>query len=194
MKQSKLTGGEKTSTVHLRVDRWDSPMCPLLIVTDEDGVLRALEFGDHEARLHRLLKSQYEDYSLVKGKVPDSLKCVLRAYFDGDIEALNEIETATGGTAFQREVWKALRTIPAGETISYGELAARIGNKSASRAVGAANGANPIPIVVPCHRVIGADGSLTGFGGGLENKKWLLDHEARYASVAGGAAKPQRLL
>src|SRR5262245_6149866 len=111
MKQSKLIGGEKASTVHLRVERWESPMCPLLIVTDEDGVLRALEFGDHETRLHRLLKSQYEDYSLLKGNAPDSLKRALRAYFDGDIEALNRIETATGGTAFQREVWKALRTI-----------------------------------------------------------------------------------
>jgi methylated-DNA-[protein]-cysteine S-methyltransferase len=194
LKQDKITGSKKTGMLHLHVERWDSPMCPLLIVTDDDGVLRALEFGDHESRLHRLLTSQYGHYTLEKGKAPDLLKRALQAYFDGDLEALNEVETATGGTAFQREVWKALRTIPAGETISYGELAVRIGSKSASRAVGAANGANPIPIVVPCHRVIGADGSLTGFGGGLEHKKWLLDHEARYASVAAGAAKPQRLL
>jgi len=104
------------------------------------------------------------------------------------------VKTATGGTPFQREVWKTLRTIPAGTTMSYGQLASKVRRKGASRAVGAANGANPIPIVVPCHRVIGADGSLTGFGGGLTNKKWLLDHESRFASAASGAKNPQYLL
>jgi methylated-DNA-[protein]-cysteine S-methyltransferase len=118
----------------------------------------------------------------------------LEAYFNGKIDALAEVKTATGGTAFQREVWKALRTIPAGTTISYGELATRVGRQGASRAVGAANGANPIPIVVPCHRVIGVDGSLTGFGGGLAHKKWLLEHEARFASVASGAGSPRYLV
>src|SRR5262249_9271416 len=126
-------------------------------------------------------------YTLEEGKVPVAVKRALEDYFNGDIGALLEVKTATAGTPFQREVWKALRTIPAGTTRSYGELAARIGRAGASRAVGAANGANPIPIVVPCHRVIGADGSLTGFGGGLENKKWLLAHEARFAGNAAGA-------
>jgi methylated-DNA-[protein]-cysteine S-methyltransferase len=86
------------------------------------------------------------------------------------------------GTAFQKTVWSALRAIPFGATISYGELARRIGRPAASRAVGAANGANPLPIVIPCHRVIGADGSLTGFGGGIETKRFLLAHEAGRAS------------
>jgi methylated-DNA-[protein]-cysteine S-methyltransferase len=110
----------------------------------------------------------------------------LAAYFDGNIDGLADVQTATAGTPFQREVWKALRAIPAGTTISYGQLAMNLGRKGASRAVGAANGANPIPIVVPCHRVIGADGSLIGFGSGLPRKQWLLDHEARFAPMAAG--------
>jgi len=169
-------------------------MCPLLIVTDQDGVLRAIEFGAHESRMERLLRSHYGDYTLEEGKAPVSLKRALEAYFKGGIDALAEVKTATGGTPFQREVWKALRMIPAGTTMSYGQLARKVGRKGASRAVGAANGVNPIPIVVPCHRVIGADGSLTGFGGGLANKKWLLDHEARFASAVSGAKNPQYLL
>jgi len=184
----------QTKTMRLRIERWESPMCPLLIVTDHDGVLRAIEFGAHESRMERLLRSHYGDYTLEEGKVPVSLKRALEAYFKGGIDALAEVKTATGGTPFQREVWKTLRTIPAGTTMSYGQLASKVRRKGASRAVGAANGANPIPIVVPCHRVIGADGSLTGFGGGLTNKKWLLDHESRFASAASGAKNPQYLL
>src|SRR5690606_5527006 len=98
--------------------------------------------------------------------------------FEGDISALDALPVVTGGTEFQRRVWAALRQIPAATTISYGQLAARIGAPAASRAVGLANGANPVPIVVPCHRVIGANGKLTGFGGGLPRKQWLLSHEA----------------
>jgi methylated-DNA-[protein]-cysteine S-methyltransferase len=95
----------------------------------------------------------------------------------GDLLAIDRVPVRTGGTAFQREVWAALRTIPAGKTISYGMLAARLNRSKAVRAVGAANGANPVGVVVPCHRVIGADASLTGYGGGLERKRWLLEHE-----------------
>lgn len=172
--------------MELRLERWDSPMGPLLIVTDDAGVLRAIEFGADQSRLERLLRKQYRDCTLQRGKVPDSLKRALVAYFNGELDALTQVKTATGGTPFQREVWKALRAIPAGTTLSYGQLAGKLGRKGASRAVGAANGANPIPIVVPCHRVIGADGSLTGFGGGLANKQWLLDHESRFASAKLG--------
>jgi O-6-methylguanine DNA methyltransferase len=163
-------------------------MGPLMIVTDRDGILRALEFGDHEDRLRRLLCDHYGDYTMEKGTAPASITQALDAYFRGDIDALNQVQTATAGTAFQREVWRALRTIPAGTTMSYGQLAAKIGRPSASRAVGAANGANPIPIVVPCHRVIGANGTLTGFGGGLPRKQWLLEHERRFAAVTSGEA------
>jgi methylated-DNA-[protein]-cysteine S-methyltransferase len=100
-----------------------------------------------------------------------------RAYFQGEVEALDALPVDTGGTAFQRRVWQVLRTIPAGRTLSYLEVARRVGAPEAVRAVGAANGANPVAIVVPCHRVIGADGRLVGYGGGLDRKKWLLAHE-----------------
>jgi methylated-DNA-[protein]-cysteine S-methyltransferase len=101
----------------------------------------------------------------------------LSAYFAGHVESIDTLAIATGGTTFQRRVWSALRAIPAGRTVSYQALAAAIGHPRAVRAVGAANGANPIGIVVPCHRVVGTDGSLTGYGGGLDRKRWLLSHE-----------------
>ena len=104
----------------------------------------------------------------------------LRAYFAGELTRF-DLPLHLGGTAFQNTVWTALVDIPVGETVSYGELACRIGRPTASRAVGAANGANPLPIVLPCHRVVGADGSLTGFGGGIETKRTLLAHERRLA-------------
>lgn len=168
--------------MRLRLERWASPVSDLLLVTDDDGFLRALEFGDHETRMHRLLKNHYGNYALEPGDAPASLTRALDAYFAGDIDALAEVKTATGGTPFQREVWAGLRTIPPAMTLSYGQLAARIGRPGSGRAVGAANGSNPIALVVPCHRVIGADGTLTGYGGGMERKRWLLDHEARFAS------------
>ena len=174
--------------MRLLLERRTSPMCLLMVVTDDDGILRALEFGDHEDRLRRLLHDHYGDYTLHDATAPAPITAALDAYFRGDLDALNTVQTATAGTAFQREVWHALRTIPAGTTISYGQLAALIGRPSASRAVGAANGANPIPIVVPCHRVIGANGTLTGFGGGLPRKQWLLEHERHFAAIASGEA------
>jgi methylated-DNA-[protein]-cysteine S-methyltransferase len=172
--------------MRLRLERWTSPISSLLLVTDNDGFLRSLEFAENETRMLRLLRGHYGDYTLEDGAAPASLTRALDAYFDGNIDALADVQTATAGTPFQREVWKALRAIPAGTTISYGQLAINLGRKGASRAVGAANGANPIPIVVPCHRVIGADGSLTGFGSGLPRKRWLLDHERRFAMVMAG--------
>jgi O-6-methylguanine DNA methyltransferase len=169
--------------MRLRLDRRATPASILLLVTDEDGALRALEFADHETRMHRLLRRHYGDkggdYALTDGAAPASITKALDAYFDGEAEALEAIPVATGGTAFQREVWKGLRAIPAGTTMTYGALAAKVGRPSASRAVGAANGANPVAIVVPCHRVIGASGALTGYASGLDHKRWLLDHEAR---------------
>ena len=158
-------------------------MSDLLVVTDEDGLLRAMQFGDLESRMSRQLRDHYGAITLQDGAAPASLTRKLDAYFNGEILAIDDIQTATAGTAFQRAVWEGLRTIPAGETISYGQFAAQIGRPGSARAVGAAVGANPIPIVVPCHRVIGADGSLTGFGCGLPRKRWLLDHESRYAGT-----------
>jgi methylated-DNA-[protein]-cysteine S-methyltransferase len=110
----------------------------------------------------------------------------LRAYFEGELREF-DLPLAPEGTEFQMRVWESLRAIPYGETISYGQLAARLGNPKASRAVGLANGSNPIPIIIPCHRVIGSDGSLVGYGGGLENKKILLALESRQRSLIATA-------
>jgi len=165
--------------VHLQLEEYGSPLSRLLLVTDDDGALRALEFADHEARLHRLLRDHYGEYELEVVAAPSNITQALDAYFDGDFAALDDIRVATGGTMFQRAVWSALRGIEPGTTKTYGRLAAELGRPTASRAVGAANGANPIAIVVPCHRVIGADGSLTGFAAGLDAKRFLLGLEAK---------------
>jgi methylated-DNA-[protein]-cysteine S-methyltransferase len=169
--------------MQLRLERWASPISSLLLVMDEEDNLRALEFADHESRMRRLMRHYYGARELKEGATPVSIKRALIGYFDGDTDALTQVEVGMGGTPFQREVWNALRAIPAGTTISYGELAANVGRVGACRAVGAANGANPVAIVVPCHRVIGANGTLTGYASGLPHKKWLLDHESRYAQI-----------
>jgi methylated-DNA-[protein]-cysteine S-methyltransferase len=168
--------------MHLRLEQYKSPFSTLLLVTDEAGALRALDFADFEPRMRRLLREHYGEYELKDGSPPVTVIRALDAYFDGNLRALESIRTATGGTSFQRAVWRALRAIKPGTTKSYGQIAARIGRPTASRAVGAANGSNPIAIVVPCHRVIGANGALTGYGGGLPRKRWLLDHEARHSA------------
>jgi methylated-DNA-[protein]-cysteine S-methyltransferase len=149
------------------------------IVCDDTHNLRAVDWDDREPRMRDLLRRHYGSNGVELREVsrPSTAARALLAYFDGDHNAINRLPTATNGTAFQRAVWSALRRIPAGRTIGYGALAAEIGHPKAVRAVGSANGANPIAIVVPCHRVIGADASLTGYGGGLPRKRWLLAHE-----------------
>jgi O-6-methylguanine DNA methyltransferase len=169
--------------MRLSLHRLDSPVSTLWLATDAEGTLRVLEFADYEARMHRLLRLHYGDYTLNAAAAPRSLTQALDAYFAGTLDALDDIPVATGGTSFQRDVWKALRAIPPGTTTTYGQLAATIGRRGASRAVGAANGANPISLVVPCHRVIGSDGTLTGYASGLPRKRWLLDHEQRFAAA-----------
>jgi methylated-DNA-[protein]-cysteine S-methyltransferase len=147
-------------------------------VTDERGLLRALDWSDHEDRLHRLLQLYYgAGIALETGRASSDLRSALNGYFAGELKQLDRIACATAGTEFQRSVWAALRKIPAGRTMSYGALAAKLGRPAAMRAVGAANGANPLSVVVPCHRLIGANGSLIKYGGGLERKRWLLAHE-----------------
>lgn len=169
----------------LRVERQASPVGVLLIVTDDTGRLHGLEFADHEARMRQLLHRYAGAVELREAAAPAAVTLALAAYFAGDLDGIDGLPVAATGSAFQRRVWAALRAIPAGTTISYGRLAATIGQPGASRAVGLANGANPVGIVVPCHRVIGADGTLTGYGGGLARKRWLIDHERRYAPAAG---------
>jgi methylated-DNA-[protein]-cysteine S-methyltransferase len=167
----------KEALVQFELDRFASPLGDLLLVTDGEGSLRALDFHDYEDRMRGLLRRRYGAFDLRTGRAPASLRASLAAYFGGEIDGLANIRVETGGTAFQALVWAALRAIPAGATTTYGKIAAALGKPKACRAVGLANGANAISIVVPCHRVIGADASLTGFGGGLNRKRWLLDHE-----------------
>jgi methylated-DNA-[protein]-cysteine S-methyltransferase len=171
------------SILHLSVDRLTTPIGVLLLVGDEAGRLRAVDWTDYEERMVRLLRLHYgmHGYELAPAHNPNGLSNKMLRFFAGDLHAIDDIETATAGTPFQRRVWNELRNIPTGSVISYGKLAQKIGRSSAARAVGLANGSNPIGIVVPCHRVIGSDGALTGYGGGLERKRWLLDHEARNA-------------
>jgi methylated-DNA-[protein]-cysteine S-methyltransferase len=158
------------------IDRIVSPIGTVLVVSDGRS-LCAVDFEDYEDRMMLLLRRYRGDDAFVDADDPQGFSSRLRAYFAGRIDALDAIPVNAGGTPFQAKVWAALRTIPAGTTISYGTLAQRIGRPTASRAVGLANGSNPISIVVPCHRVIGADSSLTGYGGGLARKRWLLEHE-----------------
>ncbi|MBO0751080.1 MAG: methylated-DNA--[protein]-cysteine S-methyltransferase [Bradyrhizobiaceae bacterium] len=160
----------------LFTDRLATPIGDLLIVADEAGRLRALKFEDRRAELRSLVES-CRGVPVREAANPGGLTAALQAYFDGDLTAIDGLPVATSGTPFQESVWRALRTIPCGETLSYGGLARQIGRPSAVRAVGLANGANPVAVVVPCHRVIGSDGSLTGYGGGIERKRWLLAHE-----------------
>jgi methylated-DNA-[protein]-cysteine S-methyltransferase len=162
--------------MELLIDRFTSPIGEILLVSD--GVcLRALDFADYEPRMHQLLRLHYGRYALHSARNPAGLSARIEQYMDGDLQAIAAIPVATGGTPFQNEVWAALRTIPLGQTCSYGALARQIGRPKAMRAVGMANGANPVSIVIPCHRVIGSNGTLTGYGGGLERKRWLLQHE-----------------
>lgn len=161
----------------LCLDRLATPIGEALLVTDGDGRLRALDWADYEPRLRQSLRRHYGAVAPSVGRAPDAIRRALEDYFAGNLAALDAIDCATAGTDFQRAVWAGLRAIAPGETLSYGMLAARLGMPKAVRAVGLANGANPIGVVVPCHRVIGADGSLTGYGGGLARKRWLLRHE-----------------
>jgi methylated-DNA-[protein]-cysteine S-methyltransferase len=155
-----------------------SPLGPMLVISDSLNRLRGLAWEDHEDRLRRDLARIYRRQpELARGAAPAATSRSLQRYFSGNLQAIDDIPVQTGGTPFQSNVWRALRRIPAGTTLSYGRLASRLKCPLAVRAVGFANGSNPICIVVPCHRLIGADGSLTGYGGGLERKRWLLEHE-----------------
>jgi methylated-DNA-[protein]-cysteine S-methyltransferase len=181
----------------LRVDHLATPIGEALLVTDEAGYLRAFDWADCESGMTRLLRLHYGSLTPKPGAAPARMKHLLRNYFEGELNSLREIEWRTSGTPFQRAVWKALTTIHAGKTLSYGGLAAKLGCPTAVRAVGTANGSNPISVVVPCHRVIGSDGSLTGYGGGIERKRWLLIHEGavfrdKPSRAAGGYFRPMR--
>lgn len=154
---------------------FDSPVGPLGVGV-EDGLLVAITF-DGLPPLWSWAKRVLGPCRVVRVADPAGVSGALRRFFAGELDALAAVPFRLHGTDFQRRIWEALRRIPAGKTWTYRRLAEELGEPRATRAVGAANGQNPVPLVVPCHRVIGSDGSLTGFGGGLERKRWLLQHE-----------------
>jgi methylated-DNA-[protein]-cysteine S-methyltransferase len=170
------------------LDRLRTPIGTALLVSDADGVLRALDWEDYEPRMIQLLRRQYGAMVLKAARAPAETRAALTGYFRGDLDRLNEIRWRVAGTVFQRRVWRALPKIPPGTTMSYGELAAKLRIPKAVRAVGRANGANPLSVVVPCHRLIGADGALVKYGGGLERKRWLLVHEGVVLKPAANGA------
>jgi methylated-DNA-[protein]-cysteine S-methyltransferase len=170
-----------------------TPVGPVRFAVDDDGAVVALAFADHWAALARRVDRLAGGVTFAPSGAADPTGDALDAYLAGDLAAVDGLRVAPHGTDFQRRVWAALRAIPAGATASYGDIARAVGaprdgtspaapergRNLGARAVGAANGANPVSIIVPCHRVIGSDGSLTGYGGGLPRKAWLLAHEAR---------------
>ncbi len=165
-----------TRIATLLSDTIASPIGDIVIVAS-DAKLLALEFADVADRLAADLAFRFGDYDLEPKRNPFGISGRLRAYFRGDFGALDDIAIDPGGTPFQRRVWQALRCIPPGTTRTYSELARAAGRPQAIRAAGAANGRNPISIVVPCHRAVGKNGALTGYGGGIDRKRWLLRHE-----------------
>ena len=185
-----------TESASFVFDQIDTPIGELTIIADEKGAMRMLWFdgGDERPAAGRrkitsaevgwrtAFEHRFPGATVTPRRNPFGHCSTLNAYFKGDMDALDRIPVVFGGTPFQNTVWKALRRIPIGTTTSYGALAKKIGEPNAVRAVGLANGANPIGVVVPCHRVIGSDGSLTGYGGGLPRKKWLLEHEAKHCA------------
>lgn len=162
----------------LTLSWFDSPIGPLALACDDEGVLRGLSFGDG---LIKAMRREYPAATLADGGAPARVARTLSAYFDGECEALAgmpwSLDGAVAGEGFHARVWRALAGVPAGVTITYGEMAKRAGEPGAAQAAGVALNRNPIPLVLACHRVIGANGALVGFGGGLERKGWLLRHE-----------------
>jgi methylated-DNA-[protein]-cysteine S-methyltransferase len=171
VKEGKIHMPTKTGFA-LSYDYYDGPVGRLLLAGQEQ-TLHLISFAnkDHKA----LIKENW----VQEENVFQSAKVQLDAYFSGALEIF-DLPLHLNGSPFQNEVWRALCNIPFGETITYGELATRVGRPRGAQAVGAANGANPLPIVIPCHRVIGANNTLTGFGGGIETKRFLLEHEIKY--------------
>lgn len=160
----------------LLVDYIPSPIGEIVIVVDCDR-LCSLDFGDYPERMLKLLRHRYGEVRLQQAHDPHGFSSRIQDYFAGDYDGLLMVPVSTGGTHFQQQVWSALRDIPVGQTLTYAQLAARIGRPTAARAVGMTISLNPVALVLPCHRVVGCNSSLTGYAGGLERKRWLLGHE-----------------
>jgi methylated-DNA-[protein]-cysteine S-methyltransferase len=169
-----------SDSLQLIRDQIKTPIGEMEMVADHEGNVRAVDWVEYEPRMLRFLRLHYGEngFKIEPGRNPHGLADAIHRYFSGDLAALDALPVKTAGTPFQRTVWSALREIPCGTTVSYAKLAQKIGRPTAMRAVGLANGSNPIGVIVPCHRVIGANGSLTGYGGGIDRKRWLLHHES----------------
>ena len=180
--------------MHLFRAAFTTPVGPMLALASDEA-LCALEFdsGPRTSRLDARLARFYPGAVLQDrgNAIVAGVRAWLDAYFAGESADISALTLDARGTPFESKVWTALRAIPAGTTTSYGRLAAQIATAAASRAVGLANGANPIAIIVPCHRVIGASGALTGYGGGLDRKTFLLEHEQRHWPTDSSIAKVQ---
>jgi methylated-DNA-[protein]-cysteine S-methyltransferase len=185
--QSRRIAGPMTKSCGLLTDEIPSAIGVLVVVV-RDGRLCALDYEDCRRRMLASLESRYGVIELRRSADPFGVSAKVRAYLEGDLVALDAIPVETGGTPFQQRMWAALRRISPGTTVSYAELAVELGRPSGARAVGATNGRNPIAIVVPCHRVVGTDGSLTGYAGGLWRKRWLLTHEGAAAATGEPAS------
>lgn len=162
-----------------------TPIGALVVIEDEADALFMVEFADCDDRMERWLHHRLASgrFALRAGTISRATREAFADYFDGGVGALRKLPIRLDGTPFQNTMWTALRDIPPGETLAYGAFAQRLGRPRAARAVGHANGANPMSVVVPCHRLVGADGALTNYGGGLRRKRWLIDHEARHAGA-----------
>lgn len=162
-----------------------TPIGPLVVIEDGADALFMVEFADCDHRMDRWLRHRLASgrYRLQAGTLSLRARETFAAYFDGEVGSLLSLPVRLDGTSFQNDMWTSLREIVPGETLAYGAFAERLGRPNAARAVGHANGSNPLSIVVPCHRLVGANGALTNYGGGLERKRWLLDHEARHVTL-----------
>ena len=160
--------------MRLILSQLESPIGALGLATDAEGVVRGVSFGDG---LAPAMRRAYPAAALEEGPAPEAVAATLAAYFGGARDALEGMRWAVEGDHFNARVWRELARVPAGSTISYGEMARRAGEPGAAQAAGVALNRNPIPLILPCHRVIGADGALVGFGGGIARKEWLLRHE-----------------
>jgi methylated-DNA-[protein]-cysteine S-methyltransferase len=168
--------------MQLDYDEFESPIGRVVFASNSEGIC-VLGFEGYEKRWGPLLERRFGSVEFRSGKDPHGVKSCLRKYFDGAVNILDSLPVTMGGSPFQQRVWQELRTIPAGETRTYGGLAVKLGKPQAARAVGHANAVNPVSLIVPCHRVIGTT-SLTGYGGGLERKQWLLRHEGAQLALA----------
>ena len=163
--------------LRLSVSEIASPLGCVEVILDETGIIRGLDFGSGLLRIRQRMARLYPGLALRAAAAPSRVSDALEDYFAGDADALVRLDCATAGTRFQEQVWTALCDITPGATRSYFDIALQVGSPKAVRAVGLANGSNPVSLLIPCHRVIGQSGALTGYAGGLERKAWLLDHE-----------------